>query len=157
MSMCDVLAVLEDAETQIWSTFDAAVDLAISENSRLTLAKTTGEAFTAVWLSPFAFGGVYVPPSVDRDVEAERILAKVAEVVPMSLPVTTVKLGRDNQESLRRLIRRSRFEAVVAGPKLFKQYPRFAREVRRARIVTVVADSVAQSPAANRPSVSSPG
>jgi hypothetical protein len=156
MSMCDVLAVLEDAEAQIWSTFDAAVDLAISENSRLTLAKTTLEAFTGVWLSPFAFGGVYVPLSTDPDVEAERILAKVAEFVPVSLPVTTVKLGRDNQESLRRLIRRSRFEAVVAGPKLFKQYRRFARDVRRARIVTVVADSASHSPSATRPSVSSP-
>lgn len=155
MSMCDVLAVLEDDEPQIWSTFDAAVDLAISENSRLTLAKTTREPFTAVWLSPFAYGGVYVPLSLDPDAEAERVLANVAESVPMSLPVTTMKLGRDNQDALRRLIRTSRFEAVVVGPKLFKQYPRFARDVRRARIVAVIADSAAHSP--RRPAMSSPG
>jgi hypothetical protein len=156
MSMCDVLAVLEDTEAQIWSTFDVAVDLAISENSRLTLAKTTGEAFTAAWLSPFAYGGVYVPSAVDPDVEAERILARVAEFVPASLPVTTIKLARDNQESLRRLIRTSRFEAVVVGPKLFKQYPRFARDVQRARTVTVVADSAAHLPRQTDPSVSNP-
>ncbi len=144
MSMCDVLAVLEDAESQLWKTLEAAVDLAAMENARLTLAKTAAEGLTSMWLSPFAFGGAYLPPLTDPDIEAERLLAKVAESVPVWLPVTTVTLRRDNQESLRRLIRRSRFGAVVAGPKLFKQYPRFARDLRRAGIRTVFPDANAR-------------
>jgi len=141
MNMCDVLAVLEDTETQVWTTFDAAVDLAATENARLTLAKTSAEGATYMWLCPFAFSGVYLPPSIDQEVDGERLLTKVVELVPAWLPVTTVRLGRDNQESLRGLIRRNRFGAVVAGPKVFKQYPRFARDVRRARILTVFAGS----------------
>jgi hypothetical protein len=141
MNMGDVLAVLEDAEAQLWTTFDAAVDLAAAENARLTLAKTSAEGATYMWLSPFCFGGVHLPPSIEQEVEAERMLTNVVEVVPAWLPVTIVRLGRDNQESLRRLIRGNRFGAVVAGPKLFKQYPRFARDLRRARVLTVCADS----------------
>lgn len=137
MSMCDVLGVLEDTEEQVWATFAAAVELAEAENARLTLAKTTDEGRSYMWLSPFAFGGAYVPPSIGADADAECLLARAAELVPVWLPVTTLMLGRDNQGALRKLIRDGRFGAVVAGPHLYGHCPRFASDLRRAGIRTV--------------------
>lgn len=137
MSMCEVLGVLEDAELQLWATLEAAVDLAAVENARLTLAKTTEAGRSYMWLSPFAFGGAYVPAAVDADAQAERLLAQAAEMVPAWLPVTTLVLGHDSQTALRRLVRAGRYDAVVAGPKLFGHCPRLARDLRRAGIRSV--------------------
>jgi len=134
MSMCEVLAVLEDAEDQLWTTFEAAIDLAAAENARLTLAKTVEAGRSYMWLSPFAFGGAYVPPPITAEADAERLLTRAAELVPAWLPVTTLMLGHDTQDALRRLIRNGRYGAVVAGPKLFRHCPRFARDLRRTDI-----------------------
>lgn len=138
MSMRDVLGVLENAEDQLWATFEAAVDLAAIENARLTLAKTTEAGRTYMWLSPFAIGGAYVPPASNADNEANRLLTQAAERVPEWLPVTTILLGHDSQAALRRLVRCGRYDAVVAGPKLYENCPRFSCDLRRLSVSTFV-------------------
>ena len=65
MSMCNVLGVLGDNEDQVRATLEAAIALADAENARLTLVKTCDDGRAYVWITPFAYGGAYVPPPID--------------------------------------------------------------------------------------------
>ena len=112
MSMCNVIGVLGDDEDEVWDTFRTAVDLADVERSRLTLAKTCDDGRSYVWVTPFGFGGAYVPPPLDSPYEAERRLARIAESVPDSIPVTTHVLGPNTQESLVKLLRSGHYNAT---------------------------------------------
>ena len=137
MSMCNVIGVLGDDENEIWDTFRAAVDLADAERSRLTLAKTCDDGRAYVWVTPFAFGGAYVPPPIDSPVTAERALVRIAESVPNSIPLTTQVLGANTQESLLKLLRCGNYNALVASESLLKHCRRLRRELRRQEIQTV--------------------
>jgi hypothetical protein len=138
MSMCNVIGVLGDEEDEIWDTFRAAVDLADAERSRLTLVKTCDEGRAYVWVTPFGFGGAYVPPPVDSPQEAERTLARIAESVPNSIPVTTCVLGCNTQDALLKLLRSGHYNALVASQDLLGHCRRLRRELRRQDIQTVV-------------------
>jgi hypothetical protein len=131
MSMCNVLAVLGDSEDQAWATLSAAIALADAENARLTLVKTCDCGRAYVWVTPFAYGGAYVPPPVDSPAEAARLLARVAEFVPGTIPLTTLVLGPDTQRSLVRLLRAGNYGAVVADSQLLTHCRRLRREMRR--------------------------
>jgi len=155
MSLCNVLAVLGDREDEMWKTFDAAVALADAENARLTLAKTCDEGRAYVWITPFAFGGVYVPPPLDSPAEAAQRLAKVAERVPDTIPVTMQVLGGDTQASLVELLRAGNYGAIVAEQDVLRHCRRLRRQLRRdeIRVVPVSlspagqdADGVAEAP-----------
>jgi hypothetical protein len=134
--MCNVLGVLEE-DDQLWTTFEAAVDLAGAENARLTLAKTTDAGRCYMWLSPFAFGGAYMPPPLDAAIKAKWLLAQAAELVPEWLPVTTLLLGSETQDVLLKLIRAGRYDVLVGGPKLFRHCPRLVRDLERRGIGSV--------------------
>jgi hypothetical protein len=134
MSMCNVLGVLGDNEDQMWETFNATVALAEAEHSRLTLAKTCDDARAYVWVTPFAFGGAYVPPPLESPADAGRILARVVEFVPAWIPVTTLVLGADTQSSLLKLLRKGHFNALVADADLLTHCRRVRRELRRQEI-----------------------
>jgi hypothetical protein len=131
MSMCNVLGVLGDNEDQIRATLEAAIALADAENARLTLVKTCDDGRAYVWITPFAYGGAYVPPPIDTPAEAARLLARVAEFVPETIPVTTLVLGHDTQGSLVKLVRAGNYGAVVADKQLLAHCRRLRRELRR--------------------------
>jgi hypothetical protein len=155
MSMCNVIGVLGDDEDEVWDTFKAAVDLADVERSRLTLAKTCDDGRSYVWVTPFAFGGAYVPPPLDSPYEAERILARIAEYVPDSIPVTTHVLGSNTQESLVKLLRCGHYNALVASQDLLGHCRRLRRELRRQEIETITVPRTCSEPVGDdRPAVS---
>jgi len=130
MSMCNVLGVLGDSEDQTWATLNAAIALAEEENARLTLVKTCDCARAYVWVTPFAYGGAYVPPPLDSPAEAARLLARVAEFVPETISLTTLVLGPDTQRSLVRLLHAGNYGAVVAERQLLTHCRRLRRELR---------------------------
>jgi hypothetical protein len=134
MSMCNVLGVLGDGEDQAWATLNAAIALAEAENARLTLVKTCEVGRSYVWVTPFAYGGAYVPPTLDSPTDAARLLARVAEFVPGTIPVTTLVLGPDTQRSLVRLLRAGNYGAVVADKQLLSHCRRLRRELQRESI-----------------------
>jgi hypothetical protein len=134
MSMCNVLGVLGDGEDQAWAILNAAIALADAENARLTLVKTCDGGRSYVWVTPFAYGGAYVPPPLDSPTDAARLLARVAEFVPGTIPVTTLVLGPDTQRSLVRLLRAGNYGAVVADKQLLSHCRRLRRELQRESI-----------------------
>lgn len=140
MSSFQVLAVLEDDPRQLWPTLTTAVDLAAAESGSVTLAKTAEADMTYIMLNPLVFGGFYMPPSLERELEAARLLSEAATVVPDWLSPTTIMLGRDTQDCLRALIRESRYDAVVATPTLFGRAPRLARDMRKTGVAVVSID-----------------
>jgi hypothetical protein len=146
MSMCNVIGVLGDDEDEVWDTFRTAVDLADVERARLTLTKTCDDGRSYVWVTPFAFGGAYVPPPLDSPYEAERILARIAEFVPGSIPVTTHVLGPNTQEALVKLLRSGHYNALVASQDLLGHCRRLRRELRRQEIQTITVRHVCSEP-----------
>jgi len=131
MSMCNVLGVLGDSEDQARATLNAAIALADAENARLTLVKTCDCGRAYVWITPFAYGGAYVPPPVDSPAEAARLLARVAEFVPGTISLTTLVLGPDTQRALVRLLHAGNYGAVVADKQLLSHCRRLRRELLR--------------------------
>jgi hypothetical protein len=121
----------------MWETFDAAVELAEVERSRLTLAKTCELGHSYVWVAPFCAAGVYVPPMIESPEEAGRIVARAAEFVPEWIPVTTLVLGPETGRELRRLVRCGHYEAVVAPKFLLSRRHLLARDLRRQGIRAV--------------------
>lgn len=132
-----MLAVLGDGEDAMWKTLRTAVRLADAERARLTLVKTCPAGRAYVWCAPFAVGGAYLPPPVASPHEAERILARVAQLVPASTPVTMLVLGIDTQASLRKLLRSGDYGAVVAEPGLLSHCWRLRRQLRRDQVETI--------------------
>ncbi len=137
MSMCNVVGVLGDHEGQMWETFSLAVDLAEREHARLTLVKTCEDPRAYVWVTPFALGGAYVPPTIECPDQAAKILAGAAALVPNSMPVTTVVLGGDTQKSLLKLLREGHYGALVASEDLIRHCRRLRRQLHDDQIRTV--------------------
>ena len=136
--ICNVLAVLGDGEESIRATFRAAVELADAGNARLTLVKTCEPGRAYVWIAPFAVGAAYMPPELESPDEAARLLSRVAEEVPESIPVTTLVLTADTQASLLKLLRERHFGAIVADADLFSSWWRLRRQLRREHLETVL-------------------
>jgi hypothetical protein len=142
MSMRNVLAVLEDEEDRLWSSFDVAVGLAEREHARLTLVKTSELEHHLIWCAPFN-AGIYVPPdATDPLVRAGRLLARAAEFVPMTIPVTTIVLGIETERELCRLIASGAFDAVVGDAKRLRHARRLRRECGRDRVELVTVQAV---------------
>jgi hypothetical protein len=133
----NVLAVLGDGEETMWETFRTAVTLAEAKHARLTLVKTCAAGRAYVWVAPFAVGGAYLSPELDSPEEAGRILAGATERVPKSIPVTTIVLGTDTQESLRNLLQSGNYDAVVAEASLLSHCWRLRRLLRREHLLTI--------------------
>jgi len=121
----------------MWETFRTAVALADAEHARLTMVKTCAGGRAYVWVAPFAVGGAYLSPELDSPEEAARILAGATEQVPDSIPVTTLVLGTDTQDSLRKLLHSGNYDAVVAEASLLSHCWRLRRQLRRDDVVTI--------------------
>ncbi len=134
----NVLAVIGDGEEAMWETLRAAVSLADAERARLTLVKTCAGGRAYVWVAPFAVGGAYLPPMLDSPEDAARVLSRVAEQVPDSIPVTMLVLGSDTQRSLLKLLRAGDYGAVVAEPAVLSHCRRVRRQLRRDQVPTVL-------------------
>jgi hypothetical protein len=132
-----VLAVLGDGEESMWATFHAAVDLADAAHARLTLVKTCEQGRSYVWIAPFAVGSAYLPPDVESPDEAAQMLARVAEHVPRSIPVTTLVLTAGTRAGLLRVLRAGHFGAIVAEEGLLSHCRGLRRQLRQDGILTV--------------------
>lgn len=137
MHVGNVLAVLDDGEEIVRETLRVAIGLADSEHARLTLVKTCPAGRAYVWVAPFAAGGAYMPPEIESPDEAGRILARLAEEVPDSIPVTMLVLGSDTQASLLRLLHSGCYGAIVADQSLLSRCRRLRRQLNREQVQVV--------------------
>jgi len=119
MSAHQILGVLEDGESRMWAAFWRALELAETEQARLTLAKTTDPGWLMRWFGPAALQSAALQPGDPEGLTmASYALARVVEFVPPEIPVTTVLLGHSTAASLLRLIRSGSFDLVVLTPQL---------------------------------------
>ena len=144
--MCHVLAVLGDGEESARETLRVAIELADSERARLTLVKTCDAGRAYVWVAPFAAGGAYLPPEVDSPDEAGRILARMADEVPDSIPVTMLVLGSDTRTALLRLLQAGCYGAVVADRALLSHCWRLRRQMHRDQVQIIHISSCFEGP-----------
>jgi hypothetical protein len=133
-----VLAVLGDGEESMQATCRAAIELAESSNARLTLVRTCEPGRAYVWVAPFAAGGAYLPPEVESPEEAARQLASFVELVPSSIPVTTLVVSSDPQKCLLKLLRERHFGAVVVDASLLSRWRRLRRQLRLEQLQMVL-------------------
>ena len=121
MCMRNVLCLLEQPEERFWSTFDTAVELAEREHARLTLVTSAEPGRVYTWCGAFMVGALYLPPDGDSEQTAARLLARVAELVPADIPVTTMVLSKEPRRDLRRLIRSGAYDALVSDERLLRR------------------------------------
>ena len=120
------------------ATFAAAVELAETANARLTLVKTCDQGRAYVWVAPFAVGAAYLPPELESPDDAARLLARLAEQVPGSIPLTTLVLTCDSQALILKLLHERHFGAVVAEKDQLARWRRVRRELQREQVQTVL-------------------
>jgi hypothetical protein len=136
--ICNVLAVLGDGEDSMQATCRAAIELAESANARLTLVRTCEQGRAYVWIAPFAVGAAYLPPEVESPAEAARQLARFVELVPNSIPVTTLVLSSDTEACLLKLLRERHFGAFVTDAGLLSRWRRLRRQLRHDDLQTML-------------------
>jgi hypothetical protein len=136
--ICNVLAVLGDGEDSMRATCRAAIEIAESSNARLTLVRTCEPGRSYVWIAPFAVGAAYLPPEVESPDQAARELAQFVDLVPESIPVTTLVLTSDSQACLLKLLHERHFGVVVTDASLMHRWRRLRRELRREQLQTVL-------------------
>lgn len=122
MRRVQVLAVLEDSDSQMWAALARGVELARAAEARLTLAKTTDPGRLMRWFAPSAaLQSCSLSCSCDNVEgfrEAGYALARATEFVPAEVPVSKVLLGGYTAGSLLRLIRRGSFDFLVISDRL---------------------------------------
>lgn len=136
--VCNVLAVLSDGEESMQATLKAAVELADSSNSRLTLVKTCENGRAYVWVAPFAVGAAYLPPELESPDDACKVLSRLVAEVPESIPVTMCVLTSDSQTSLLKILQERHFGAIVADKDQLAHWGRVRRQLRRDQVQTVL-------------------
>lgn len=120
------------------ATLRAAIDLADSSNSRLTLVKTCENGRAYVWVAPFAVGAAYLPPELASPDEACQVLSRLVAEVPDSIPVTMHVLPADSQTALLKLLRERHFGAVVIDKDQLFHWGRVRRHLRREELQTIL-------------------
>lgn len=162
MSFHHVLGVLDDDPDEIRMVLGDAVRLAEADRARLTLAKTTDPGRVVRWLRPCAALSVLVPMAEMLSAEADmkaiagHRLARAAEFVPASIPITTILLGPRTGSALRVLVKGGSYDLVVAGAALLARNRRLSRDLRRLG-VCAPALSRPSPPATDRSDEPSPG
>ncbi|HWD68829.1 MAG TPA: hypothetical protein VG293_01470, partial [Solirubrobacteraceae bacterium] len=146
--ICNVLAVLSDGEESMRATLCAAIELAESSNSRLTLVKTCEQGRAYVWVAPFAVGAAYLPPELESPDEACQVLSRLVSGVPDSIPVTMSVLTSDSQTSLLKILHECHFGAIVIDRDQLALWSRVRRRLRHEQLQIVLI-----SPAMNRDSL----
>lgn len=136
--VCNVLAVLSDGEESMRATLETAVELAERTNARLTLVKTCEHGRSYVWVAPFAVGAAYLPPENDSPETACRVLSRLVEQVPSSIPVTMHVLPEDSQTALLKMLAERHFGAVVVDRDQLFHWGRVRRRLRREPLATIL-------------------
>jgi hypothetical protein len=133
-----VLAVLDDDAQGACGVLDRAVELADAEHARLTLAKTSNPGWW--WVCLGGFGALTCSvPLTDAELQegAGHQLARAAEFVPASIPLTTVVLGRDTARALRRLTEGACYDLLVVSDRLLAHSRKLRRAAGRLGISTL--------------------
>lgn len=142
MGLRHILGVLDGDEAVLWKTFDRAVLVAEAGRARLTLVKSIDRGWLMQWFVSAALEGPAVSmPYLDFETIAAHQLARVAEFVPSSIPLTTRLLGWRTGPALCELIRTGRFDAFVATDRLLARNGRVVRELSRFGVQTVTVSS----------------
>jgi hypothetical protein len=126
-----VIGVINDNEEETRRTLWTAIQLADTSRARLTLVKTCDVCAVFAAFGPLGMQAALAPPdSAAREVAGRR-LARVASIVPGHIPLTTMVLGSETQQSLRRLLGTGAYDALVAPAELIEACPKLARDIRR--------------------------
>jgi nucleotide-binding universal stress UspA family protein len=131
-----VLALLDDSDESS-AVLERAVELADAENARLTLAKfaPSETLVVCVAMAPLACA---VPVAEEvLQAEACRRLADAAELVPASIPLTTVLLRPDAVASLRETVERGGHDLLVATRRTLDRSRKLRRAIRDLGISTL--------------------
>ena len=137
MSFRHVLGLLDDDREAAEVVLEDAVRLAEADHARLTLAKTTDPGPLIRWLRPCAIFSLPTPITELLSAEAEfkeaagHRLARAAEFVPSSIPITTLLLGPDTGCALRALLQTGAYDVLVANALVLARNPRLSRELTR--------------------------
>jgi nucleotide-binding universal stress UspA family protein len=137
---CRLVALLDLDEQAMWSVVDRAIELAEAKRAPLTLAATTGQARVAGWLVPLRLLS-RVTPVADADLRlrAANQLARAAEFVPASIPLTTLRLAGDGPGAVRELAQSGSYDLLVIGHQLIARSRRTRRELRRTGLSVLIA------------------
>jgi hypothetical protein len=138
--------MLDDQPEGVWAVLERAVELAEGEHARLTLAKTCGPGRVASCMC--SFGALACTPPVsygDLQAEAAGRLARAAEMVPASISLTTVVLGRDTAGSLRSLVGAGCHDLLVVRAGFLARRRGLRRAITKLEIATL---TVAPAPVA---------
>jgi hypothetical protein len=137
---CHLVALLDHDERPMWSVVDRAIELAEAKRAPLTLAATAGQGRITAWLAPLALLS-RVPPVADADlrVRAGNQLARAAEFVPASVPLTTLRLATDGAGAVRELAQSGSYDLLVIGHGLIAHSRRVRRELRRTGLSVLIA------------------
>lgn len=138
--VCHLVALLDHDECEMWSVVDRAIELAEAKRSPLTLAATAGQSRLAGWLAPLTLLS-RVPPiaEVDLRIRAGDQLARAAEFVPSSIPLSTVRLAGDGAGAVRQLAQCGSYDLLVIGHRVIAHSRRIRRELRRSGLSVLIA------------------
>jgi hypothetical protein len=147
VTICHVVAVLEDDERRMWGVLECAVALADEERARLTLAKTTDPGWIMRCFAPAALQSMCVSAEdLDFRTIAGHKLSRAAEFVPAHIPITTLLLAQNTTAALTALLRGGAYHALVATDALIAHRRRLRRELRRTAVRTIVTSRRPSSP-----------
>jgi hypothetical protein len=137
---CHLVALLDHDEHTMWSVVDRAIELAEAKQAPLTLAATAGQGRLAGWLGPLTLLS-RVGPVADADlrIRAGDQLARAAEFVPSSIPLSTVRLATDGAGAVRQLGQSGSYDLLVIGHRLITCSRRIRRELRRSGLSVLIA------------------
>lgn len=128
-----VLALL-DHDARSWrSILDSAIGLAEVEQARLTIAGISDPGWIVKWFAPIA------APVTDPYLDAlSDELRRAADLVPPSIPVTTVILGAPTGRALRQLTRGAAYDLLVVRDALAAQSRTLWRVIRDLELSVLV-------------------
>lgn len=143
-----VLAVIVDREDLIERTLAVAIGLADNGRARLSVVKTCDAGTVFACFGPLGMHATLAPPDPCTREMAGRMLARLVNDVPGNIPVSTVVLGPQTQEGLRRFLRAGAHDVIVAPADLLATCPKLARDAASSntRIVRVTAETTGPEP-----------
>jgi hypothetical protein len=148
-SFLHVLALLDDDSEAMWGVLDRAVELADAENARLTLATPSDPGPVVSCFCGLCGLVVCAVPVSEAELQAAATnrLARAAEFVPASIPLTTVVLGNDTARALRGVVESGCHDLLIARERMLAHNRRLRRAIHKLGIatLTVCAEPVAQS------------
>jgi hypothetical protein len=139
--------VLESDEERLWAVLDRAVALAEAEGAHLTLAKTSDPGRILRRMGPLVkLPAVISSAKPETQGAAADRLARAAEFVPGSVPMTTLMLAADTRSALGELVCSGPYDVVVATAGLLGRYRKLTRELHRRGVCALGVPTACASP-----------